>query len=137
MKITFVLFLAFTIIQAQQPNLNELMRGAQTGMFIQNEESLQYYNCANATMTPQAEAFSELVYAVKKFALTLDPDDKELQDLECEECDANLQKLALVVSVMISYDGDEFCQGLTLAYNLRSMLVQFLRFIKETAHVQD
>ena len=88
-------------------------------------------------MSPQAEAFSEVVYALKKFALTLDPNDKELQELECPECEANLEKLAMIVSVMTSYEGDEFCQGITLAYMLRSMLVSFLRFIKETAHVDE
>ena len=52
MKITFVLFLIISVISAQMQDFAEVMRGLQTGAFMQNEESLQYYNCANATMTP-------------------------------------------------------------------------------------
>ena len=110
MKITTEFSLTFTVKSAQQYEefqdiFGELFRGAQAGAFVQDEENLAYFNCPNATMTRQADAFYNLIKAVKTFAISLDPNDEELQNMECEDCDGYLQTAALIVSTVISYEG--------------------------------
>ena len=113
MKTTTLLALIICTIQAQFTG--EIIRGVQTGIFIPDEESLKHYDCPEVTMSKQANAFLGLIKAVENFVMVM-AEDEPGEIWDCKECEENFNHIALMVSLIVSYNGCEFCQGVLIAF---------------------
>ena len=75
-------------------------------------------------MSKQADAFLNLIKAIEKFVMVMAEEEAD-PIWDCKECDENFNNLALLVSLLVSYHGGEFCQGVLIAFKGRAALMKF------------
>ena len=88
----------------------EFLRGAQTGMFLTNDEQMEDYSCSAATIDPKYQTYIDMVAPMKMMIANMNKG--ESYPMLDNALDA-AQAFGRISSIMgEDYEGGEFCQGL-------------------------
>ena len=107
----------------------DFISGVQTGAFIGSEVQFMDYSCPTPETSDKVDNYFNMYNMAKtmmipkvKKSKTAAPEDEEANDMEnmFEKIDEYADQIGVLVSVMDpSYEGGDFCQGLTVGYEAR------------------
>lgn len=118
---------------------SEFMQGAQTAIFLANESDFADYSCPEPEMDEDIERYINMIEPMKNmFAPQKPRKHKKGQsaDDEPEEEEQGIigiinkmtkyaDQIGVVMSVMSpGYEGGDFCQGLTAAFEMKTLVVE-------------
>ena len=124
---------------------SDFISGAQTGIFIKDEEQFLDYSCPEPEMTEQVEKYFNMYNTAKTMMGGMNPKNKKSKKhVEADEEESFMVKLfadidmyaeqaGVIMSVMNpEYEGGDFCQGLTVAYEGRNVLQKVATSVVKT-----
>lgn len=125
---------AVAVVANVQATINgDFFQGAQTGAFITNAANFEDYSCPEPEMSAKVEQMMNMYNMAKAFApkppkqsktVTIEVETSKPLDIAglIEKFDKYADSMGIVLSVMEpTYEGGDFCQGLTVGYEARHM----------------
>lgn len=119
---------------------SEFMSGAQTGIFLSSEEEFVDYSCPEPEMSAQVENYINM-YNSAKMMMGITTKNKKVKAGEPEpevnpmaaffaKIDLFKDQVGTIMSVMDeSYEGGDFCSGLTVAFEVRRVGMQVVQSV--------
>ena len=118
---------------------SELMQGAQTAIFLANESDFADYSCPEPEMNEDIERYINMIEPMKNMFAPQKPRKHKKGSNQHDEPEEEAQgivgiinkvskyadQIGVVMSVMSpDYEGGDFCQGLTAAFEMKTLAVE-------------